>query len=151
MCVNLAGTHPHPLAHAVPCQRIVWEDMTACFGAQNVKMIPLRAFTCCPNRPHLAASMYCQQSWKEGLLVQYRGLAWAPPMDSFQLLIQEGKNIKRWWGKWSQRARTRANCSLYIFLWADMGNVQCTAKKSIYKNERASLCLKTVIAEWSMF
>lgn len=36
------------------------EDMTACFGARNVKTTPKRAFSSSPNRPHRVASVYCQ-------------------------------------------------------------------------------------------
>lgn len=59
-----AGTHPHPLARTVPCQSIVLclmaaKDMTACFGAVDEKTIPQRVFSGYPNRPQLAASVYC--------------------------------------------------------------------------------------------
>lgn len=35
------------------------EDMTACFGAWNVKTAPKRAFSACPKRPGRVASGYC--------------------------------------------------------------------------------------------
>lgn len=69
------------------------EDMTACFGALHVKMIPKRAFSCYPNRPHLAASVYCHhRGGTAGRgVVQDRNLARTPPTDSLRLLNQEGK------------------------------------------------------------
>lgn len=43
------------------------EDMTACFGALDVKTIPQRMFSCYPNRPQPAASVYCHhEGGKEG-------------------------------------------------------------------------------------
>lgn len=40
------------------------EDMTACFGGLDVKTIPQRVFSCYPNRPQLAASVYCRHGGK---------------------------------------------------------------------------------------
>lgn len=62
------------------------EDMTACFGALDVKTIPQRMFSCYPNRPQLAASAYCHHEGGEG---GEGGLARTPLMDSLQPLCRE--------------------------------------------------------------
>lgn len=67
------------------------EDMTPCFGALDVKTIPQREFSCYPNRPQLAASVYCHHRGNgKGRGLKQRGLARVPLMDSLQL-NQEAK------------------------------------------------------------
>lgn len=42
------------------------EDVTACFGAWNVKTAPKRAFSACPKRPGRVASGYCVSAGLKG-------------------------------------------------------------------------------------
>lgn len=61
------------------------KDMTACFGARNVKTTPKRAFSSCPNRPHRVASVYCQRRVeRRGWRAQQSCLASAPSMVSLE-------------------------------------------------------------------
>lgn len=103
MCVDLPQAHT-PSSSDSHCPMSEYcmtpgnsKDMTACFGAWNVKTAPKRAFSSCPNRPHRVASVYCQHG------VERRGGGYSRWI---LFSYQDGKNIKVWGRKWSQRTWT---------------------------------------------
>lgn len=90
------------------------EDMTACFGAVDVKTIPQRVFSCYPNRPQLAASVYCDHRVEKEGRGGYSREAWQglPHWILHLLHDQEEKHQTRV-GKMIPNA---VNHSVYFFL-----------------------------------
>lgn len=74
------------------------EDMTACFGAWNVKTAPKRAFSACPERPGRVASGYCVSAGLKGE-VEGKLLQW------ILFSYQHGKKISNCGGENDPRGR----------------------------------------------
>lgn len=101
--------------------------MTACFGARHVKMIPKRAFSCYPNRPHLAASVYCHHRGGTVRKGGYRTETWQGlPQRILLDYLTRREKYQTMMGKMIPEGM---NYSVCFFLCADMGSVLCIAKK----------------------
>lgn len=100
MCVDLPQAHTHthtPSSSGSRCPMSEYcmtprnsEDMTACFGAWNVKTAPKRALSSCPNRPHRVASVDCQHRVERGGGGDSRA-AWQALLQWILFSYQDGK------------------------------------------------------------
>lgn len=137
VCRSPTGTHPHPRVRCPVSEYCMTpgngEDMTACFGAWNVKTTPKRAFSSCPNRPHRVASVYCQRR-VDGGGVEQSHLASAPSMVSI-----EREKISNCGGENDPRGH-ELRCARYPLSRRGKCFMCCSERFSSYLQSQNNLC-----------